>query len=51
MSVHEQQFVEIPKKWENNELNEKWEKTDNYTELITCVETQKIVKEAVQFGI
>jgi len=32
-------------------LNEKWEKTDKYTELITCVETQKIVKETVQFGI
>jgi len=25
-SVHEEQFVEIPENWENNELNEKWEK-------------------------
>ena len=32
-------------------LNEKWEKTDKYSELITYVETQKIVKKAVQFGI
>ena len=23
-SIHEQTFVEIPKKWENNELNDKW---------------------------
>jgi isoleucyl-tRNA synthetase len=23
-SIHEHSFVEIPKKWENNELNEKW---------------------------
>ncbi len=25
-SIHEQQFVEIPQNWKNNELNSKWEK-------------------------
>ena len=25
-SIHEELFVEIPKKWENNLLNKKWEK-------------------------